>query len=71
MPSCGICKGVCCCGAQGICEAIQNVKIGRNEHGNGIDKNSECFKHLQEHLRHDFHWSVLSVAHRNTFKLKF
>ena len=24
--------------------------------------------HLQELLSHDFHWSVLSVAPRNTFK---
>ena len=35
-----------------------------------IDKNSECFKHLQEKLSHVFHWSVLSIAPRNTFKQK-
>ena len=36
----------------------------------GIDKNLECFKHLQEHLSNGFHWSVLSIAPRNTFKRK-
>ena len=37
---------------------------------NWIDKNSECFKYLQEHLSHGFHWSVLSIAPRNTSKQK-
>ena len=40
------------------------------EHVSEIDKNSECFKHLQEYLSHNFQWSVLSIARRNTFKQK-
>ena len=47
---------------------MRNVKIRWNEHESRIDKNSQCFKHLQEHSSHGFHWSVLSVAPRNTFK---
>ena len=49
---------------------MRNVKIRWNEHKSGIDKNSECFRYLQEHLSHGFHWSVLSIALRNTFKQK-
>ena len=49
---------------------MRNVKIRWNEHESRIDKNSQCFKHLQEHSSHGFHWSVLSVAPRNTFKRK-
>ena len=49
---------------------IRNFEIRWNEHESGIDKNSECFKHLQEHLSHGFQWSVLSIAPRNTFKRK-
>ena len=69
--SCVIYKDVCSCGADYIDETIRNFKIRWNEHENGIDKNSECFKHLQEHLSHGFHWSVLSIAPSNTFKRKF
>ena len=35
---------------------------------NWIDKNLECFKHLQEHLSHGHHWLASSIAPRNTFK---
>ena len=63
-------KGDCSCGADDIGETIRNVKIRWNEHESGIDKNSECFKHLQEHLSHGFHWLVLSIASRNAFKQK-
>ena len=52
--SCVIYKVVCSCGADYIGETIRNVKIRWNEHESGIDKNSECFKHLQEHWSHDF-----------------
>ena len=52
--SCVIYKGVCSCGANYVGETIRNVKIRWNEHESGIDKNSECFKHLQEHLSHGF-----------------
>ena len=49
--SCVIYKGVCSCGADYIGETtILYVKIRWNEHESGIDENSECFKHLQEHL---------------------
>ena len=65
--SCVIYKGVCSCGADYIGETIRKVQIRWNEHESGI---SECFKHLQEHLRHGFQWSVLSIAPRNTFKWK-
>ena len=58
------------CGADYIGETIRNVKIRWNEHESGIDKNSECFKHLQEYLSHGFQWSVLSISPRNTFKWK-
>ena len=68
--SCAIYKGVCSCREDFNGETIRNVKIRWNEHESGIDKNSECFKHLQEHLSHGFHRSVLSVAPRNTFKRK-
>ena len=68
--SCVIYKGVCYCGADYIGETIRNVKVRWNEHERGIDKNLECFKYLQEHLSHGFHWSVLSIAPRNTFKQK-
>ena len=63
--SCAIYKGVCSCSADYIGETIRNVKIRWNEHESGIDKNSECFKLLQEHLSHGFHWSLLSIAPRN------
>ena len=63
-------KSVCSCGADYIGETIRNVKIRWNEHESGIDKNSECFKHLQEHLSHSFQWPVLSIAPRDTFKWK-
>ena len=63
-------KGVCSCGTDYIGETISNVKIRWNEHESGIDKNSECFKYLPEHLSHGFQWSVLSIAPRNTFKRK-
>ena len=52
--SCVIYKGVCSCGADYIGEIIRNVKIRWNEHESGIDKNSECFKYLQEHSSHGF-----------------
>ena len=68
--SCVIYKGVCSCGADYIGEPIRNVIIRWNQHESGINKNSWCFKHLQEHLSHGFHWSVLSIALRNTFKEK-
>ena len=68
--SCVIYKGVCSCGADYIGETIRNVEIRWNEHESGIDKNSECFKHFQEHLSHGFQWSVLSIAPRNTLKWK-
>ena len=68
--SCAIYKGFCSCGEDFNGETIRNVKIRWKEHESGIDKNSECFKHVQEHLSHGFHWSVLSVAPRNTFKRK-
>ena len=49
-------------------ETIRNVKIRWHQHESAIDKNSWCFKHLQLHLSHGFHWSVLSIAPRSTFK---
>ena len=48
-------KGVCSCGADYIRETIRNIKIRWNEHKSVTDKNSECFKHLQEHLSPGFH----------------
>ena len=68
--SCVIYKGVCSCGTDCIGETIRNIKIRWNEHESGIDRNSECFKHLQEHLSHGFQWSVLSIAPKNSFKQK-
>ena len=73
--SCAIYKGFCSCGEDFNGETIRNVKIRWNEHESGIDKNSECFKHLHEHvfwnmLSHGFHRSLLLVAPRNTFKRK-
>ena len=67
---CVIYKAVCSCGADYIGQTRRNVKIRWNEHESGTDKNSKCFKHLQEHLSHSFRWSVLSIAPRNTFKWK-
>ena len=66
--SCAIYKGVCSWGADYIDETISHVKVRWNEYESGIDKNSECFKHLQEHLSNGLHWLVLSIAPRNTFK---
>ena len=65
---CVIYKGVCSCGADYIAETICNVKIRWNEYESGTGKNSECFKHLQEHLSHGFQWWLLSIAPTNTFK---
>ena len=65
--SCLIQKGVSSCAADYIGETICNVKIRWNEHESGIDKNSECFQHLQEHLSHGFQWSVLSIAPQKYF----
>ena len=60
--------GACACRSDYFGETIRNLKTRWNEDESGIDKNSECFKLLQEHLSHGFHWSVLSTASRNTFK---
>ena len=68
--SCIIYKSVCSCGAGYIAETISNVNIRWNENESETYLNSECFKHLQEHLSDDFQWSVLSIASRNTFKRK-
>ena len=46
--SCLLYKGVCPCGADYIREIIRNLIIKWNEHENRLDKNSECFKYLQE-----------------------
>ena len=35
-------------------EKMRYDKIRCHEHESGIDKNSECFKHLQEHLSRGF-----------------
>ena len=58
------------CGEDYTGETIRNVNIRWNEHESEIDKNLEYFKHLQEHLSQYFHWSVLSIAPRNSFKRK-
>ena len=68
--SCIFYKGVCSRGADYIVEKIRNFNIRRNEHESRTDKNSEYFKHLQEHFSHEFQWSLLSIAPRNTFKQK-
>ena len=51
-------------------EKMRYDKIRCHEHESGIDKNSECFKHLQEHSSHVFQWSVLWIAPTNTLKRK-
>ena len=48
----------------------RNIEKRWNKHERGIDKNLECFKHLQQHLNHGFQWSILSIAPRDTFKRK-
>ena len=68
--SCVIYKGVCTCGADYIGETIRSVKTRWYEHESGIDNNSECSKHLQEHLNHGFQWSLLSIAPWNTLRRK-
>ena len=65
---CVIYKGVYSCDADYIGEITRSIKIRCNEHESGTEKNSECFKHLQEHLSHGFQWSVLSIAPSNTLK---
>ena len=47
-----------------------NVNVKWNEHENRTDKNLECSKHLQVHFNYEFHWSVLSIGPRYTFKCK-
>ena len=49
---------------------FNDLKVG-NENEHGIDKNSECFKHLQEHFSYECKWSLLSIVSRNTFKRVF
>ena len=61
---------MCSCGADSIEEMIRNVNIRWNEHESGTDKNLECFKHLKENFSLQFHWSLLSIASKNTFKQK-
>ena len=39
-------------------------------HESVIDKNSECSKHVQEYLNHEFQLSLPSIVPRNTFRLK-
>ena len=56
---CIIYKGVCSCAADFIGEMIRIINVRWNEHQSRIDKNSECFKHLQEHFNHEFQWSIL------------
>ena len=68
--SCVIYKDICSCGPNYIGETMRSVKRRWNKHESGTDENSECHKHLQEHLSHGFQWSVLSIAPRNTFKQK-
>ena len=59
--SCVIYKSVYSCDADYIGEIIRSTIFWAR-------KNSECFKHLQEHLSHGFQWSVLSIAPSNTLK---
>ena len=49
-------------------KSLRNVKIRFKEHESRTDKNWECFKDLQEHLSHDFQWSEIAIAPRNTLK---
>ena len=69
--SCVIYKSVCSCVADYIGETIRNVKMRWNEHESGTDKNSECFKHLQEHFSHGVHWSIISIAPEILLNEKF
>ena len=66
--SCVIYKDISSCGVDNIGETKVSVNIRRNEHGSRIDKNSECFRYLQEHFSHVFQWSLLSISPRNTLK---
>ena len=68
--SCIIYRGICSWHADYFGEIIRNVNIRWNEHECVIGKNSERFKHLQEHLSHDFQWSALSIAPWKTLNQK-
>ena len=47
--SCVIYRGVCSCVAGYLRETVCNKKIRCNEHNEGVDKNFECAKHLNEY----------------------
>ena len=49
---------------------MRNAQLRWNEHENGTDKNSECAKHLNENNKHEFKWSILSLAPKISFKGK-
>ena len=44
--SCVIYGGVCSCGVHHIGETVRNANIRWKEHDKGLNKNSECEKHL-------------------------
>ena len=47
--SCVIYRDVSSCDADYMGETVQNTKIRWSEHNQGVDKKSECAKHLDEH----------------------
>ena len=59
--SCVIYRGVCSCGADYIGETIRNSEIRWKQHSTGKNENSDCVKHLNDHLD-EFRWFVLSRA---------
>ena len=68
--SCVIYRGRCSSGADFIGKTVLNVRLRWNEHENGIDKNSECCKHLNENDNHELKWPILSLALKVSFKRK-
>ena len=60
--------GICSCGADYIGKTIRNSEMRWNEHITGKDKNSNCVKHLNNYLDHEFRWFVLSRASKKLFK---
>ena len=67
---CVIYRGICLWGADYIGETVLNARLLWNKNENGIDKNSECAKHLNKSDNHEFKCSILSLAPKVSFKRK-
>ena len=68
-PACLVYKGVCSCLEDYIGETKQN-SVNRWAQHNHPSKKSNPAIHIKDHVEHQFHWSVISIASQITKKRK-